>query len=61
MPYGMADGSLNAWEVTEPTFDDALTVSDYTFGTLEASFACTNISTRRPPRCCRCSATPATG
>ena len=44
MPYGMADGSLNAWEVTEPTFDDALTVSDYTFGTLEASFACTNIS-----------------
>ena len=44
MPYGMADGSLNAWEVTEPTFDDALTVSDYTFGTLEASFACTNTS-----------------
>lgn len=44
MPYGMADGSLNAWEVTEPTFDDTLTVSDYTFGTLEASFACTNIS-----------------
>ena len=44
MPYGMADGSLNAWEVTEPTFDDALTVSDYTFGTLEASFACTNAS-----------------
>ena len=43
MPYGMADGSLNAWEVTEPTFDDTLTVSDYTFGTLEASFACTNI------------------
>ena len=46
MPYGMADGSLNAWEVTEPTFDDALTVSDYTFGTLEASFACTNTSDR---------------
>lgn len=44
MPYGMADGSLNAWEVTEPTFDDTLTVSDYTFGTLEASFACTNTS-----------------
>ena len=44
LPYGMADGSLNAWENTEPSFPEGLTVSGYTFGTLEAVFSCENTS-----------------
>lgn len=44
MPYGMADGSPNAWENTEPVFPAELVVSSYTFGTLEAGFDCENTS-----------------
>ncbi|HJD20300.1 MAG TPA: hypothetical protein H9915_00615 [Candidatus Gemmiger faecigallinarum] len=44
MPYGMADGSENAWENTDPCFPEELTVSDYALGTLQAGFSCVNTS-----------------
>ena len=44
MPYGMADGSLNAWQNNDPVFPEGLTVTDYTPGTLQASFTCENTS-----------------